>query len=178
MAQVVPEARLITLLRNPVDRAYSDYQQVVRKGRESRTFEEAISVEVATIEAKRTQPLGGEGGASVHEEDYASNPLHGYLSRSIYVDQLMGWTRHFPREQMLVLKSEDFFENPLETLKTAQRFLDLPEWEPAPTELPKKRNEGSYDRLGMGPATRRRLEEYFEPHNRRLYDFLGVDLGW
>ena len=178
MARIVPEARLITLLRNPVDRAYSDYQQVVRKGRESRSFEEAISVEVATIEARRTQPPGGEGEASVHEGDFASNTLHGYLSKSIYVDQLMSWSRHFPREQILVIKSEDFFENPLETLKTAQRFLDLPEWEPAPTELPKKRNEGSYDRLGMNPATRRRLEEYFEPHNRRLYDFLGVDLGW
>jgi hypothetical protein len=30
----------------------------------------------------------------------------------------------------------------------------------------------------MDPATRRRLEEYFEPYNRRLYDYLGVDLGW
>jgi hypothetical protein len=30
----------------------------------------------------------------------------------------------------------------------------------------------------MGPATRRRLEEYFVPHNRRLYDFLGADFGW
>jgi hypothetical protein len=178
MAAIVPEARLIALLRNPVDRAYSDYQQVVRKGRESRTFEEAIGFEEATIEAKGTQPLGGQGETSVHEEDYVSDPFHGYLSKSIYVDQLMSWSKLFPREQMLVLKSEDFFENPLETLKTAQRFLDLPDWEPAPTELPKKRNEGSYDRLGMNPATRRRLEEYFEPHNRKLYDFLGVDLGW
>lgn len=30
----------------------------------------------------------------------------------------------------------------------------------------------------MDPATRLRLEEYFEPHNRRLYEYLGVDFGW
>jgi Sulfotransferase domain len=42
MAQLVPQARLIALLRNPVDRTYSDYQRMVRKGREIRTFEEAV----------------------------------------------------------------------------------------------------------------------------------------
>ena len=39
-----------------------------------------------------------------------------------------------------------------------------------------KRNKGRYEE--MDPATRRRLEEYFEPHNKRLYNFLGVDFGW
>ena len=169
MAQVVPEARLIALLRNPVDRAYSDYQMVARKDREHKTFEEAIGLQ-EPAEAGKVRPLGKEGANLNRDSEY--------LSRGVYVDQLVRWSDLFGKEQILALKSEDFFENPLETLKTAQRFLDLPEWEPAPTELPKKRNEGSYDRLGMNPATRRRLEEYFEPHNRRLYDFLGVDLGW
>jgi hypothetical protein len=78
---------------------------------------------------------------------------------------------------MLVLKSEDFFESPHETLKLAFAFLELPEWEPEASQLGYKRNTGSYEE-GMNPATRRRLEEYFEPHNRRLYDYLGVDFGW
>ena len=57
-------------------------------------------------------------------------------------------------------------------------FLDLPDWEPEASELTlEKRHEGDYER-GMDPATRGRLEEYFEPHNRRLYEFLGKDLGW
>jgi hypothetical protein len=78
---------------------------------------------------------------------------------------------------MLVLKSEDFFENPKETLKLVLEFLGLPEWEPEPSQLENKRNAGRYED-DMDPATRRRLEEYFEPHNRRLYDFLGTDFGW
>jgi hypothetical protein len=145
MAEVVPGARLISLLRNPVDRAYSDYQQVVRKGREPRTFEEAVGDETSE-----------------------------YLSRSVYVDQLLRWSEFFDREQMLVLKSEDFFEYPTDTLRLVFEFLDLPAWEREEAEV---RNPGTYTER-MDPATRHRLEEYFEPHNRRLYEFLGANLGW
>jgi len=145
MAEVVPGVRLISLLRNPVDRAYSDYQQVVRKGREPRTFEEALGDETSE-----------------------------YLTRSVYVDQLLRWSEFFDREQMLVLKSEDFFERPTETLSRVLAFLDLPGWQPEEAEV---RNRGTYTE-NMDPATRRRLEEYFEPHNWRLYEHLGTDLGW
>jgi len=145
MAEVVPQAWLIALLRNPVDRAHSDYQQVVRKGREPRTFEEAIEGETSE-----------------------------YLARGVYVDQLLRWSKFFSEEQMLVLKSEDFFERPRETLKLVLDFLDLPGWEPEASEI---RNKGTYTQK-MDPATRRRLEDYFEPHNRRLYELLGVDFGW
>jgi hypothetical protein len=175
MAGVVPEARLIALLRNPVERTYSDYQQVARKGRETRTFEEALGA-------------AGKGwsvrGAEVPELEDDTHPgRRGYLSRSIYVDHLQRWSEFFPREQMLVLKSEDLFEYPRRTLKTVLAFLDLPEWQFEAMEIRKerkkrdRRNRGGYEEQ-MASATRRRLEEYFEPHNRRLYDYLGRDLGW
>ena len=169
MAEVIPEARLIALLRNPVERAYSDYQQVARKGRETRTFEEAVRA------AELTRLSGEEGG-----EDRDGSPgegRHKYLARSIYVDQLERWAEHFPREQLLVLKSEDLFERPEDTLASVLGFLGLPEWEPEARSLRYKRNAGGYGG-GMDPATRRKLEEYFEPHNSRLYEFLGRDLGW
>jgi hypothetical protein len=151
MAKVIPQARLIALLRNPVDRSYSAYHHRVSTGRESRTFEEVIRA------------------------DFDDGSLR-LLSRSVYVDKLLRWLEFFPREQMLVLKSEDFFDNPQDTLKLVLEFLGLPEWEPEASKLGNERSEGRYD--GMDPATRRRLEEYFEPHNRRLYEFLGVDFGW
>jgi hypothetical protein len=152
MAEVVPDAWLIALLRNPVDRTYSAYHHRVRNGQETRTFEEAL-------------------------EAYFDDPRQEHLSKSIYVDHLQRWSEFFPREQMLVLKGEDFFENPIVTLKRALAFLDLPEWEPGAEELGDRRNTGGYGQ-GMNSAIRRRLEEYFEPHNRRLYDFLATDFGW
>jgi len=152
MAKVLPQARLIVMLRNPVDRAYSMYHHRVRNGHETRTFEEVVEADL------------NDGSV-------------GLLSRSIYVDHLVRWSEFFSEEQLLVLKSEDLFERPLQTLKVVLDFLDLPDWEPEVSKLTgNKRNEGRYEE--MNPSTRRKLEEYFEPHNQRLYEFLGVDFGW
>jgi Sulfotransferase domain len=153
MAEVIPRVRLIVLLRNPVDRAYSQYHHDTRtmqvsKRTAPRTFEEAI------------------------EQQDSS-----YLSRGIYVDQLLRWFEYFSKEQMLILKSEDFFERPVETLKVVLNFLELPDWQPEASELQQRRHAGTYKQK-MDPFTRRRLEANFEPHNQRLYEYLGVDFGW
>ena len=148
MAQIVPKARLIALLRNPIDRAYSHYQMQVKRGTEPITFEEAI------------------------EQQHSS-----YMSRGIYVDQLLRWFEFFGKEQMLILKSEDFFARPVETFKVVLTFLDLPDWQPEASELQQRRHSGTYKQK-MDPSTRQRLEAYFEPHNQRLYECLDVDFGW
>ena len=77
---------------------------------------------------------------------------------------------------MLVLKSEDFCENPTGTLEGTLSSLGLPEGEPKAAELDSNRTRRRYE--PMDSATRRRLEGYFEPHNNRLYEYLGVDFGW
>ena len=148
MAEVVPQARLIALLRNPIDRAFSHYQMQVKRGTEPLTFEEAI------------------------EQEHSS-----YVSRGIYVKQLLRWFEFFSKEQMLILKSEDFFERPVETFKVVLNFLYLPDWQPDASELQLGRHTGAYKRK-MDPSTRRRLEAYFEPYNQRLYEYLDVDFGW
>jgi Sulfotransferase domain len=179
MAQVLPQARLIVLLRNPVDRAYSDYQQAVRKGRETRTFEEAIGLEEG-VGAQKKRPLGEEGEDPEREDRVSLDDRCWYLDRSVYVNYLLHWSRFFGDEQMLVLKSEAFFERPREGLKLVLDFLDLPDWEPGASQLnfeKRARNKGEYERK-MDPATRQQLEEYFEPHNQRLYEYLGEDFGW
>jgi Sulfotransferase domain len=148
MAEVVPQTRLIVLLRNPIDRAYSHYQMQVKRGTEPLSFEEAIE-----------------------------QPDSSYVSRGIYVDQLLRWFEFFSQEQMLILKSEDFFERPVETLKVVLTFLEVPDWQPEASELQQRRHTGGY-RQKMYPSTRRRLEDYFEPYNKRLYECLGADFGW
>lgn len=168
MAEVVPEARLIALLRNPVDRAYSHYHMAVRKGRESRSFEEAI-------EERQAWLLGGEDELSEHERRSGVDHRHPdeYLRRGFYVDQLLRWRGFFDDGQMLVIKAEDFFKHPWESLRLVQDFLGLPYRKP---DLQPHSTEHSYE--PMNPVTRRWLEDFFEPHNRRLYEHLGVDFGW
>ena len=173
MARVVPQARLIALLRNPVDRAYSDYQHVVKRGQHrTQSFEEAI-------QAQEARSLDNEGGSVLGRGERAGpDERSKYLSRGIYADQLERWLRFFADEQLLVLKSEDLFGRTPDTFRVVREFLGLPAWEPATwEEVLEKRNRGAY-RQEMDPDTRRRLEEFFEPHNRRLYELLGIDFGW
>jgi hypothetical protein len=172
-SQALPDVKLIALLRDPVDRAYSDYNHKRREGREPLSFEEAVAAEKDRIAGEREKMLADESYQSVNYRRYS------YLSRGIYADQIEEWNRYFARDQMLVIKSEDFFSDPLSTLATSLSFLDLPRWEPPDQDLagnPDVRHEGSYGT--MDPKVRRRLEAHFEPHNRRLYDHLGTDFGW
>jgi hypothetical protein len=168
-AKIVPQARLITMLRNPVDRAFSDYQHRVRQGSEVLSFEQAIEVEEERLQGEKEKILAN---ASYRGRNHRR---HSYLARGVYVDQLSEWHKFFDRDQMLVLRSEDFFERTVDSVNLVVDFLGLQEWEIVfPPEH--YRNEGGYEQ--MNPSTRQRLREYFEPHNERLYEYLSVDFGW
>jgi hypothetical protein len=157
MARIVPEARLIALLRNPVDRAYSHYQMEVRRGKEGRSFEEATEEEMITIE--------GQG-------DTVDVP-HAYLRRGLYAEQLERFSFFANRDRLLVVKSENLFTRRLEVLDRVLRFLRLPPFE---STLASPAGMATYE--PMDPDTRRRLEGFFAPHNERLYDLLSTDFGW
>lgn len=137
-------------------------------GQETLPFEDAIEAEGAR--------LRGEEARMLEDEHYFSfaHQYFSYLSRGFYVDQLVRWSKYFDREQMLILKSEDFFERPAESFRYVIDFLGLLAWEPVAWKIVLK---GEYERE-LNPATRQRLEEYFEMHNLRLYEYLGVDFGW
>ena len=165
--EMVPRVRLIAMLRNPVDRAYSHYHHEVRSGTEKLSFEEAIK--------RETERLSGEREKMLLDRDYDSlnRRRYSYLSRGIYVDQLRNWRENFPEEQLLILRSEDLFTDPRAVLEEALGFLGLP---PLEHEEYSKDNKGSY--LDMDPATRNHLVDYFKPHNKSLYEYLDRDFGW
>ena len=167
MARAVPEARLIVLLRNPVDRALSQYHRLKRTGADLPSFKETVEDELAHLADGRTAPgLAGDGSYK-----------HTQLARGIYADQLLRWREFFPEERMLVIKSEDFFADVPGTLEKTQDFLGIPR---RGVEVPPEKTgrQSKYEYEPMDPGLRQRLAEFFEPHNRRLYDLLGRDLGW
>ena len=165
--EVLPHVKIIVLLRNPVDRAYSHYYHEVRKKRETLSFEDAIKAE-----EKR---LHGEFEKLIKNERYKSfNYIHySYLARGIYVDQLQRWNNFFKKEQILILKSEDFFRDPQTSFDQALQFLGLPGWQ---VNDFRKAHVGYYPK--MDTAIRNRLLNYFEPHNHKLYEYLGINFGW
>jgi hypothetical protein len=163
----VPGAKLIVLLRDPVERAYSQHTHETKLGFEKLPFEEAVRAEEVRLageqERMRRDPA----------YDSYSHRHHSYLARGIYVDQLLAWRRFFPEEQMLILGTEHLFSDPSATLARVLDFLELKE---ADLTLP-ERNRGSYA-APLEPEIRERLRDYFRPHNERLYGYLGRDFDW
>jgi lipopolysaccharide transport system ATP-binding protein len=169
VAELIPNVKLIALLRNPVDRAYSLYQHRVDQGLEPLSFEQAIEAE--------DERIRGEIDRIRADERYVSPSFHvlSYLYGGIYADLLEDWLRVFPRERLLVLPSEDLFSAPSDCFHAVLAFLGLPAvWEPHWYDAI---NAGDYEDK-MSPDTRRRLLGYFGPHNERLASLVGRTFDW
>ena len=167
IATTLPDVKLIVLLRNPVDRAYSHYHHTKRIGRENLTFEDAIAQEDSRVEQleNESRKLG-----------LKSSPAYNYtyLSSGLYAEQLKNWLKLFKKEQLLILKSEDFFDRPEAIFKQVLDYLNLPDWSPKKYQ---KYNYNLYSQR-INPETKKYLREYFEPHNQNLYKLLDRDFGW
>jgi hypothetical protein len=167
VAKVLPNVRLIALLRNPVDRAYSHYNHMLRVGRESLPFEEAIA-----MEAER---LNGEEEKIIADPRYSTfNHLHySYLARGRYIEQLKKWLAIFSRQQILILASEELYASPATTYRKAVAFLGLSAWDPDNFSVYK---QGVYEQMPV--SIRRHLMDYYRPYNQRLYDCLNMTFDW
>lgn len=156
----LPAAKLIVLLRNPIDRALSQYHQKRRKQNEDLGLEEALAREEERL-ADDDDPVS------------AAWRHHSYLRRGYYAEQLERWFAVFPRDRFLILRSEEFFADPVAGLHQAQAFLGL---EPAMPKRLKAHHMAEYP--PMDAALRRRLADHFAPHNARLAQLLGRRFGW
>ena len=164
---LLPEARLIVLLRDPVRRAYSHYWHERDKGRETLDFEAAIDAEPGRIDADQEKLASGSLEVSAAHQHFS------YLARGRYAEQLERWLAFYPRERLLVQRFEDLVRDPLGVLNATLGYLGL---ERAGSLRLEARNTRRYP--PMAEATAVRLREYFEPHNARLEALLGRDMDW
>jgi hypothetical protein len=167
ISNVLPNVKLIALLRNPVDRAYSHYNHMVRVGREPLSFDKAIE--------KEAERLNGEEEKIIADPRYSTfNHLHySYLARGRYIEQLQKWFAIFPRGQMLILASEEIYTSPAIAYRKAIEFLGLSAWEPNDFKVYK---QGVYEEMPV--STRNHLIEYYRPYNQKLYDYLNRKFDW
>jgi hypothetical protein len=164
---LVPEARLAALVRNPIDRALSHYHHEVALGREQLSFEDALDAE--------EERLRGEEERLRSDARYFSREWwsHTYKGRGRYAEQLERWLAVFPREQLLILPSEELLAEPEAAHARVLEFLGA---RPHRLQSYPRVFERRYE--PMAPETRARLAAEFAAPNRRLYELLGRDLGW
>ena len=147
----IPQVRLIALLRNPIDRAYSAYSMNAKRASGSYpSFERAIANQDMSLEASRL-----------------------YLWRGLYAQHVQHWLQQFAREQILFIKAEEFFMDPKAVLRDVYRFLDIAEV--YPNNL-RAQEVGEY--ADLSPKLRGELEDYFAGPNRALADLLGPRFSW
>lgn len=182
-----PAVKLIWLLRNPVDRAYSNYLHAVRRGNERLSFARAVAQESRRIRR---------------------DPFTGYLERSRYWQQVERFDKWFPRDQMQFLLFEDFASQPRQVLGQVFDFLGvageefsyvdvrynrtrMPRWPrsvwaarqvlgdgaalKAVRKLNSVRARRGYPKMDAG--LRRELLQHFREDNARLAEMLGRDLS-
>ncbi len=165
--EVYPDIKLILLLRNPANRAYSQYHHMKRRGRIPLSFEHCIRLEEDVL-AKRKD-------AFYHDALHSDLVYRrfSFLARSRYAEQLTEWLKYFAVNQILIIKSENYFTDTENTFQELFRFLELP---PFTMNLTKKHSSSDYP--PMKAETREQLVDYFEPYNQQLYSLIGHDFGW
>lgn len=168
IAEHLPQAKLIVILRDPVERAYSQWQHELSRGFEQLDrFEDALDAEAERLAGDLERMQADAGYRSAGHQHWS------YMARGRYADQLEVYRSLFPAGQLLVIKSEEFFSDPETEYLRVEAFLGLPEH-----HLDTYEQHNGYRRAPMHPDTRARLVEHFADSNRRLAEMLGPRFTW
>src|SRR3954471_9891017 len=164
-----PDLKLVAMLRDPVERAYSAYKHELARGFETETdFGRALELE--------DERLDGELERMAADADYASlaHRHHAYQRRGRYAEQLARVLDHFDPEQLHVMESESFFADPAAEFGRLLDFLGLRSWLPASGFAQHNARPGA----PMPEAARARLEAYYAPLDADLAEITGRMPSW
>jgi hypothetical protein len=164
VARAVPHAKLLVLLRDPALRAASHWAWCLRQCGETRSLREAVEAEIG--------PPGDDGGLRVPAHKRIGDPL--VVRRGIYQPQLERWRTHFPDDQLMVIQSERWFDDPPAVMAEVCDYLEIPGREQLPRVM-RNRNKPHepYDEEVI-----ERLRAFYRPYNAELAAYLGLDLDW
>jgi len=161
-----PDVKIVAMLRNPVDRAYSNYHHEVRRGKEALSFEQAILSEDTRTQGEEKKIID-HGIFSIKHNQFS------YLQRGHYMQQLQRYYDLFDRDQIMLIRSEDFYTDEQGVLQQVHEFVGV-----EPQIIDTDAFKGKKEYPVMLEETRHHLVEYFKPYNEELEDFTGRDFGW
>jgi len=162
-----PDAKIILVLRNPVDRAYSQYKwDLFVHGKRLANFPymKTFSAYIDTaLNFFPQMPMPAF---------FVKVPL---LQTGIYAKAVELWIERFGRENVYILKAEDFFQDIPSTMCDIHQFLDIP---PIKPEIHPIVNQNPIKPPPFEKETRSKLVEFYRPWNEKLYAVIGRDMEW
>lgn len=165
----LPRVKMIILLRNPVDRAYSHFRHCLKNSLDTiMSFEEALGMEEQRLENAEEQLLDDS------IQKHGGHQHHSYLSRGFYSVQIQRWFTHFPRTQFLFIQSEKLFPAPQEQLERVYEFLGIPSFSMPDYPI---FNEGQYD-APLPASLRTELMELFRDDIKQTETLTGLTFDW
>ncbi len=167
IASDLPGVRLLVLVRDPAERAYSAHAHELARGFETEPFERALELEC--------ERLRGEAERIAAEPRYLSfsHQHHAYLARGRYAEQLMRLEPLFGADRILVLDSGDFFTTPEPVYERVLAFLGLRRHDNTAFE-----RHNARARAPMPDDLRARLSKEFADSDERLTSWLGTVPSW
>ena len=160
-----PQAKIISNLRNPIDRAYSNYIIMLQDGDTTKTFEEIVKMEMDKIDKSKSK---------LNDESYIVDIFYeNLLARGFYANQLEVWFEKFQKNQLLMISTEDLAQKTDHVLTKVFEFLDLPYFKIRDFT---KQNKREYPL--MKDETRKLLIEFYKPHNEKLYSLINQHFDW
>jgi hypothetical protein len=166
--QLVPKVKLIVILRNPIDKIYSTYYQQFRYGEVSTSFEETIDAELRRIEI-----LEGNPDLRSQHPGFSNFVSQNILRHGIYADYFINWFELFNKKQILILNADDLKKDTENTLQQVFEFLGV---ENHTIENLSHISARKYPKLN--DITRKKLIEFYKPHNERLNKLLQRNFQW
>lgn len=167
IAEHLPDARLVVLLRDPVERAYSAYTHERARGFESLPFVDALAAEPGRLHGEQERLLADPGYTSLAHQHNA------YLARGRYIEQLDRLEAAVGRGRLCVVDSDELFTDATYGLGQVIDFLGL-----QPLQLATMEQRNARPRSSMDPEVRARLEDYFAPYDERLAAWWGRVPRW
>ena len=162
---IIPQVKLVAILRNPTDRAISHYYHEVRMKREPLSITEALQNEKKRLKKELAKNF------NLKSEIYLHNS---YKRRGLYKKQLERYLRYFPRKQLLIINSEKFFSDPKQVIKKVFNFLSVYEEFEVKNLEPKNVGRNKI----VDKKVYEYLDEYFLPHNEELYKLIDESFEW
>jgi hypothetical protein len=166
IAAALPGVRVVALLRDPVERAYSAHAHELARGFETEPFERALQLEAERLRGETERLRTGAVLRSLPHQHLA------YVERGEYVDQLERMESAVGRDNMLVLDSADFWSAPERDWPQVTAFLGLPD------QKVQLERHNARSRSPMADSVRARLEDHYAPFDERLARWWGQTPSW